>query len=150
MKRLIILSFSVCIAFGLVIILLLSPLKLKRSNTLLEISGIVQEFDSGKNSKLLVLMGEKEYYEEVEVLEKLLHPDEWTPIRKTAEGDMVMTIEIREDYEICFYSDYVRVYDGYALLLQKNEAYYRIPQTVAENIRLYVEEQQKQMSGDEK
>ena len=150
MKRLIICSFIFCIVLGLIIVLLISPIKFKRSNSKLKLSGISQYLNSEIYKKRGVLIGELEYYEDVEVLVKMIQVDKWERIRKKPQsgGDEIMTISLQEDYELHIYSDYVWVYDGYALIGQKKEAYYRIPQEVIENIRAYVEEIQKEVSGD--
>lgn len=150
MKRLIICSFIFCIVLGLIIVLLLSSHDLKKQNSKLKLSGISQYLNSEIYKKRGVLIGELEYYEDVEVLVKMIQVDKWERIRKKPQsgGDEIMTISLQEDYELHIYSDYVWVYDGYALIGQKKEAYYHIPEEVIESIRAYSEELQKRVSGD--
>ena len=146
MKRFIVFALS-CVF----LVMLLNFLYTKRQNSDLELTGISHQFELF--NKLGVLIGEIEYYEDVEVLAEMIQLEKWEQIRRKPEsgGDEIMTIHLQELYDIYFYSDYVRVYDGYPLSSpQRKEAYYSVPQEVVENICAYVEKMKEEMSDSER
>ena len=139
------------VLFAVILVVLLNLFSVKRENLDLEISGIMHQFEI--SNKLGVLIGEIEYYEDVEVLAEMIQLDKWEKIKRAPEsgGDEIMSIHLQELYDIFFYSDYIKVYDGYPLSSpHRKEAYYRVPQEVIENVCLYVEKIKEEMSKEER